>query len=139
MVQGGEDLADILPLSSLRDIKELALEHQYFNPCEYGCSWEPNQQWPMAWSGLIALTSLSCTLNYLDYPYIPPVLNHMSQLRELEILHYFHTEEMYDSDMEVECMVTPVTLGDKLSRNLWGLTQLDSLVTDVGESLWRFG
>ena len=119
-MQGSEDMADILPLHSLRHIKELVLEHQYFDPSLFGHSWEQNQQWPMAWSRLIALTSLGCTLCYLDYPYIPLVLNYMSNLKELKILHYFHTEEMYDSDTEEECMVTPLTLGNKLSRNLWG-------------------
>ena len=85
MQYGSGSLEDILPFKSLRHVKELELdtfpEHFYVQP-----SW---QQWPMAWSRLTALTSLTCMLEHRDTPHVPAVLNRMTSLRSLQIWQTF--------------------------------------------------
>ena len=90
-IEGGLGLGDVLPFTSLRHIKELELdsfyEESYVHP-----SW---QQWPMAWSRLTALTSLTCTLKHYGTPHVPAVLNRMTSLRSLKIWQFLSDSIVY--------------------------------------------
>ena len=117
------NLADIPPFKSLRHVRDLELisEDLPINP-----SW---QQWPMSWSQLTALTSLSCMLDHQDTPDVPAVLSHMISLRRLKILQTF--TDSSDTDAEYpESEDLREAAEQRILESTTALTRLTSLVID---------
>ena len=121
-------LDNILPFNSLRHVKELELESfgegSYIHP-----SW---QQWPMAWSRLTALTSLSCRLKHNVRPYVPAVLNHMTSLRRLEVWQSLSLSGYSrDDDQEYPRFEDLQEAAEQMIlENTTNLTRLTSLLID---------
>ena len=115
------NLEDMLPFKSLRHVKELKLEYspEYL---DIHPSW---QQWPMAWSRLTALTSLTCTLKHDGTPRVPAVLNRMTSLRSLDIWNFLSTSIVYPEFEDIEKAAEQMTL-----ENTTNLTRLTSLLID---------
>lgn len=140
MKQEGE-LEDLLPLHSLRNVKELELQHPYERQWRYGT---PVQQaWPMAWSQLTALTSLSCMLShehvaYDGYP--PPVLKRLTSLVKIAIVHTNPdidpdmplVDEEYEGDAD---LARQGFIHGRIYEHTRGLTRLTSLLIDEKECI----
>jgi hypothetical protein len=132
----GLRLGDVLPCHSLESVKELDLRHPP------GAAWDEKvvlwQQWPMAWSRLTVLTSLSCQLCHHIKPYVPAVLNRMTSLRKLDVSHdygpdiEFDMEGLYDGD---EDLAYKTEIVDKVIDNTRGLARLTSLLIDGNECI----
>ena len=127
-------LADLLPIESLRHVKELEVQNLYAvwdGPSDW-------QEWPMAWSQLTALTSLSCTLSHEYGQYPPLVLNRMTSLERLEIVHYNpdgnpdFVDEFYEGDC---AWAYKVEILDKVSVGIQWLRRLKSLLIDGDERI----
>ena len=125
-IEGGIGLGDVLPFTSLRHIKELELdsfyEQSYVHP-----SW---QQWPMAWSRLTALTSLSCRLFPYDIPHIPSVLKQMTSLRSLEVSQTFSNTLEVFLDIPGHREEVEKAAEQQMLENTTNLTRLTSLLID---------
>ena len=139
MQSEGVRLRDVLPRRSLESVKALEVRHSPKGHDEEVSSW---QQWPMAWSLLTALTSLSCQLCQYVEPRIPAVLNRMTRLKKLDIFHDYGPDhpfyvEVYLEDMHGadEDFAYQTEILDKVIDNTRGLTRLTSLVIDGNESL----
>ena len=125
-------LGDVLPCPPLESIKELKLRHPLFH--DRRPSW---QQWPMAWSQLTALTSLSCQLcPDFHEPLIPAVLIQMTSLRKLNVSldndpnDCSDGEDSYDAYVDISSEMV-----FHLVENTRGLTRLTSLWIGNGECL----
>ena len=128
-------LGDVLPGHSLQFVKELEVRHSPFGHDEEISSW---QQWPMSWSRLTALTSLSCQLCQQSEPHIPDVLNLMTSLQELDVFHDYgpdHCFDMYDEYGEDEDLAYKTEIVDKVINNTRGLSRLTSLLIDGNECI----
>ena len=134
LIQDG-DLADILPFQSLRNVKELDLQH----PFDFWDEYHALPDWPMNWSQLTALTSLSCMLSYDEIVYPPPVLNRMISLERLKIIHRYpelddeHVDEIYGGDYELAQQPGL----RQIFRGTQGLTKLSSLLIDGDQCIRR--
>ena len=96
------------------------------------------QQWPMSWSRLTALTSLSCQLCEQSNPHIPAVLNLMTSLRKLDVSHDYgpdHCFDMYNLYGGDEDLAYKTEIVDKIINNTRGLSRLTSLLIDGNESI----
>ena len=120
-------LGVVLPCRSLESVRELKLRHSPFH--DQISSW---QQWPMAWSQLTALTSLSCQLSF-NNPLIPAVLNQMTSLIKLDVTlgykpHFCPDKE--DAKVIRKYVKTAPKIAEQVIENTRGLTRLTSLVID---------
>ena len=126
--------ANVLALHSLRHVKELEMVHSY----DFRDGHPEWQEWPMAWSRLTALTSLSCTLSHEQEHYPPRVLNRMTSLQKIKIdlddpeVYPDVVDEEYDGDEE---LAYQAEILERVVNNTRGLTRLTSLLIDRHECI----